>query len=100
MGTEFHSVSIKFNDDACAAVKSMKGMKILSRDADMQLLPLPDCDNPNCECTYEHYDDRRDNLRRDGATDMPETSEEADERRSDSDGRRGGDKYTVGRTSR
>ena len=42
---------------SCQAVRQHGETRFLSGDA--PLLPLRECDQSNCECIYEHYDDRR-----------------------------------------
>ena len=88
MATDFHAVSIRIKSDACAAVKVLEGQRFLSREALM--LPLPDCDNPNCRCIYEHFDDRRVGPRRDSEVGLPSGPPADGERRS-SRGRRATD---------
>ena len=53
----FHAVSIVPGPRACAAARALGDQRFLSRDAPP--LPLKDCSCPNCQCRYEHYDDRR-----------------------------------------
>ena len=79
MASEYHAVSIKFKSDACAAVKALEGKRILSREAPM--LPLPDCDNPNCRCVYKHHDDRRAGPRRESDVGLPSKPPADGERR-------------------
>ncbi len=45
--------------DACDAVKAIAGKPFLASDNATPLIPLPDCDVPNCQCSYQHRDDRR-----------------------------------------
>ncbi len=40
----------------------LQGQRFLSREAPP--LPLKNCPNGNCECLYQHYDDRRATPRR------------------------------------
>jgi hypothetical protein len=58
----FHAVTIAAGPRACAAARQLRGQRFLSRDAPP--LPLKDCSCLNCECRYEHYDDRRQTGRR------------------------------------
>lgn len=59
----YHSVSIRCGDNACQMAKDKLGERHLSSDA--PLLPLDQCDRPDqCECRYQHYDDRRRGPRR------------------------------------
>ncbi len=55
--TEFHAVSIVFEQDACAAAKEMAGRRFLSSASPK--LPLPNCDALSCKCHFKHHDDRR-----------------------------------------
>lgn len=47
----------------CAAVEQIAGYRILAEEAPQ--LPLPDCDEAECQCRYAQYRDRRTDLRRD-----------------------------------
>lgn len=47
----------------CAAVEQIAGYRILAEEAPQ--LPLPDCDEADCQCRYAQYRDRRTDLRRD-----------------------------------
>jgi hypothetical protein len=89
MATEFHAVSIKIKPDACAAVKALAGKRFLSREA--KLLPLPDCDNPNCSCVYEHHEDRRAGSRRDSDVGLQSSPPEGSVERRHQRGRRATD---------
>jgi hypothetical protein len=62
----YHAVCIMPGPRACAAAHKLLGQRFISRDA--PALPLKDCDRPECQCRYEHYDDRRKGPRR--ATDL------------------------------
>jgi len=59
---KFHSVTIAPGTRACAAARELQGQRFLSREAPP--LPLKNCGSPQCECHYEHYDDRRKGNRR------------------------------------
>lgn len=54
----FHGITVKPCLDACQAAQALAGQRFLSREA--PALPLPDCDQARCDCTYGHYSDRRD----------------------------------------
>jgi len=58
----FHAVSVVAGRHACAAARALRDQRFLSRDAPP--LPLKNCGSPQCECRYEHYDDRRKGNRR------------------------------------
>ena len=53
----FRSAEIEFEACACDAVKALRGQRLLL--SDVPLLPVPDCDKPNCKCSYVRYTDRR-----------------------------------------
>ncbi len=55
--TEFHSVSIRFESNACKAARELEGRRFLSTAAPR--LPLPDCDVLECNCRFMHHKDRR-----------------------------------------
>ena len=48
--------------DACEQVLKLHGKRFLSAEA--PVLPLPGCDQ-NCSCKFKHYNDRRQDERRD-----------------------------------
>ncbi|WP_394205067.1 hypothetical protein [Shewanella waksmanii] len=52
-----HAVAVVMADDACKAVQQIQGTRYLSADA--PTIPLPNCDSSNCQCHYQHYEDRR-----------------------------------------
>lgn len=58
----YHAVTIAPGPRACAAALALAERRFLSREA--PVLPLKKCDCTNCECRYEHYDDRRKGPRR------------------------------------
>ena len=59
----YHSVSIRCWTNACQAAQDKLGERHLSAEA--VLLPLDQCDRPDqCECRFQHYDDRRGKSRR------------------------------------
>jgi hypothetical protein len=60
--TTYHSVSIMPGPRCCAAARDLVGQRFLSREAPP--LPLKDCDRPECQCRYEHHQDRRRGPRR------------------------------------
>jgi hypothetical protein len=51
------AVSIRPGAVSCYGVNQHLEQRFLTGDA--LLLPLPECDQTNCECIYEHHDDRR-----------------------------------------
>jgi hypothetical protein len=54
---KFHAVAIKYSEHACNAAKALTGRRFLSQSAPR--LPLPECDYPECNCRFTHFDDRR-----------------------------------------
>ena len=60
--SRFHAVTIAPGRHACAEARALLDQRFLSRDAPP--LPLKGCGTPQCECRYEHYDDRRKGNRR------------------------------------
>jgi len=58
----FHAVTIAPGARPCAQARALAGKRFLSREA--PTLPLKDCGSPQCECRYEHHDDRRKGGRR------------------------------------
>ncbi len=59
----YHAVSIRCGKNACQAAQDKLGERRLSAEA--ALLPLDQCDRPDqCECRFQHYDDRRGKSRR------------------------------------
>lgn len=57
-----HAVVVVPGRHACAEACALRNQRFLSREA--PVLPLASCGSLNCECRYEHYDDRRKGLRR------------------------------------
>ncbi len=55
--TQYHAVSIKFDEGACGAAKAMSGRRFLASAAPR--LPLPECDALECTCRFTHHSDRR-----------------------------------------
>ena len=75
----------------CEAVRAIAGQRFLSEEAPR--LPLADCDRPQCDCRYQHFTDRRTDVRRDGDIGVGIASElyNSDCRRSKGRGRRSTD---------
>ncbi|MGH8580218.1 MAG: hypothetical protein ACREVK_08910 [Gammaproteobacteria bacterium] len=59
---EYHSVLIRYKQDACGAVKTLNNQLFRSKTA--PTLPLPGCTAKQCLCSYVHVDDRRQDERR------------------------------------
>ncbi|TXS95849.1 hypothetical protein FV139_08295 [Parahaliea maris] len=56
----YRATSIIHDENACAAVRPIGNRPILDAEIIMPTLPLPDCDrSEQCNCHYEHHDDRR-----------------------------------------
>jgi len=77
----YHAVSIRCGKSACQAAQDKLGKRHLSAEA--PLLPLHHCDRPDqCECRYQHYDDRRGDSRRGSEQGLPtQTDSKREERR-------------------
>jgi len=59
----YHAVEICCTKNACQAAQDSHGERHVSAEA--PLLPLDQCDRPDqCECRYQHYEDRRSGSRR------------------------------------
>lgn len=54
---QYHAISVCCEDHACQAVQDIHDKRFLATEA--PTLPLSDCDQANCQCHYEHHDDRR-----------------------------------------
>ena len=78
-------------DNCCRAAREMAGKRFLSKDAPR--LPLPECDQQECNCRYQHYTDRRTDTRRDNDIGVGTTCDMfyKDCRRTNSNGRRQSD---------
>jgi hypothetical protein len=59
----YHCVAVVAGRQACAAALELGSTRLLSADAPR--LPLATCDRPSdCDCRYQHFDDRRAGPRR------------------------------------
>jgi len=58
----YHCVEVKTGNYACAAAEQLGEVRFLPNEAPS--LPLPGCSAPECACSFVHYDDRRDDIRR------------------------------------
>jgi len=70
----YHCVSVVPGKMSCAAALAIHGQRLLSPEAPR--LPLGNCETPGeCNCTYQHHDDRRAGPRRarerDGGRTLP-----------------------------
>ncbi|MCH1929525.1 hypothetical protein L9G16_04970 [Shewanella sp. A25] len=55
----FHCVSIEHYGECCEKADEVKGKRFLSKEAPE--IPMEECTNPDCQCRYQHYEDRRHN---------------------------------------
>jgi len=85
--TPYHAVAIRCGKTPCQAGQDNQSERYLSAEA--PLLPLDQCDRPDqCECRYQHYEDRRGRPRRRSEHGLPEeTDSERLERRNVKDRR-------------
>jgi hypothetical protein len=61
----FHAISIIAGPNACAQVKALTDVRLLSVEAPR--LPVVGCTNPGgCGCKFQHHEDRRAGPRRTG----------------------------------
>jgi hypothetical protein len=60
--SRYHCVEIRYRSGACDAVRRLQGLRFLSDEAPP--LPVKGCDAPSCSCRYAHYEDRRQEDRR------------------------------------
>ncbi|MEM9620906.1 MAG: hypothetical protein AAF993_04605 [Pseudomonadota bacterium] len=66
----YRAVSVSSRGNGCAASKRIKNEKFLAAYA--PILPLGGCTHPNqCRCRYKHYEDRRQDMRRDTDHGLP-----------------------------
>ena len=66
----YRAVSVYSRSACCAASKRLKNEKFLAAYA--PILPLGGCSQPNqCRCRYRHYEDRRQEMRRDSDHGLP-----------------------------
>lgn len=59
---KFHAVSVEPGRNSCHSARALKGQRFLSREAPP--LPLKNCMNDQCTCSYVHHEDRRAGPRR------------------------------------
>ncbi len=66
----YRAVSVYSRSPCCAASKRLKNEKFLAAYA--PVLPLGGCTHPEqCRCRYRHYEDRRQEMRRDSDHGLP-----------------------------
>ena len=88
--TDFRAVAILPGKCACSAVLELGSRRFLLNDVPM--LPLQGCSQPECDCYYVNFDDRREDDRRHpfgSLTNNRLSNHDADERRNRN--RRAGD---------
>ena len=54
---KFHCITIHHDKHACDSVKRLSHQRVLSGEA--PVLPLISCDAAQCNCRFEHHEDRR-----------------------------------------
>lgn len=59
---KFHAVTIEPGRSCCHSARALQGQRFLSREA--PTLPLKNCMNGECTCSYVHHEDRRGGPRR------------------------------------
>lgn len=84
---QWHAVELHAGNDCCDSIAYVQDKVFLAGEA--PALPLSSCTQVQCRCTYEHFDDRRRELRRDPYSQygLLASQHEGDERRN-SRGRR------------
>lgn len=54
---EYRAVSIQCKENGCSAAKALAGKRFLTSVAPQ--IPLAECDNAACHCSYARHDDQR-----------------------------------------
>ena len=57
INTNYRGVSVMPGECPCPAVLDLGRKRFLTNEAPM--LPIKDCNQPECNCYYQHFDDRR-----------------------------------------
>jgi hypothetical protein len=60
--SKYHCIAIIYGENPCDTVKRLEGKRFLSSEA--PALQLHGCTADSCQCRYLHYDDRREEERR------------------------------------
>ena len=90
-GSNYRGCTIQLGKGACESAEKLKNKRFLQKD--VPKLPLPECGRLQCDCRYQHHEDRRhqdDDRRLPGATATEIFPHSAKERRGVK-GRRAGD---------
>lgn len=90
--SKYHAVSIEPSllAPTCPALHGIENVRFLANEAPM--IPLPECDQGRaCDCRYKHFDDRRQDERRDADIGLPGLPPPDHHERRSGPGRRGGD---------
>lgn len=82
----FKGIAIVLGPAACDAVQNLEGKRFLLRNAPR--LPLQNCTENNCGCTFKKLDDRRDEIRRWSDCGVESILFNGDEQRTDRKDRR------------
>jgi hypothetical protein len=53
----YRAISVWPGEPSCRGAREIASLRFLYRSAPR--LPLPECDQAECHCTYSHYSDRR-----------------------------------------
>jgi hypothetical protein len=91
ISTNYSAVSLlPESQDCCEAVKEIVGIRFLSHEA--PLFPLNECDrSERCKCKYKHWQDRRQDNRRNLDMGIANQFFHEDEKRTPRSGRRNTD---------
>lgn len=87
----WYAVRLQAGHDCCDSITYVQDKVYLANEAPS--LPLSSCQQSTCRCTYQHFDDRRQELRRDPYSEygLRASQHQGEERRSRSRGRREAD---------
>ncbi|MGB7932552.1 MAG: hypothetical protein WCH04_10080 [Gammaproteobacteria bacterium] len=87
--SNYHCVVITYGKNPCDAVKRLESKRFLSTEA--PALKLPGCTADSCQCRYVHYEDRREEERRNPYGKYSSTSVLMGQERREQTGRRNSD---------
>ena len=57
--SRYRSTSIVQGKAACRAVRALGNRRFLDADRATPIIPMPECDSAQCDCSYLHLEDRR-----------------------------------------